>query len=133
MKITAKQFALSLYDAADGKTPVQVKAVIEKFVLLLAKKSQLAKAEKIIAEFLKIWNEKHGITEAKVLSAKKLSRETVKQLKDYIKKLSKANEVTMEEGVDENILGGVIIRYGDRILDGSLKTSLAELKNKMVK
>ena len=44
MKIKPRQFALSLYEAVDGKTPGQVKTVIEKFVELLAEKNMPAKA-----------------------------------------------------------------------------------------
>ena len=35
--------------------------------------------------------------------------------------------------IDKNILGGVIIRYGDKVVDGSLKTQLEDLKEKLIK
>ncbi len=133
MKITAKQYALSLYEMIDGQSAAEVKAVIKKFVELLAKKNQLSRAEKIIAEFIKIWNDKRGIIEAQSISAKGLDKETVKLLKNYIVKLSGAKEVIMSQEVNKDILGGVIIRYGDKIVDGSLKTQLVELKNKLIK
>lgn len=133
MKITVKQFALSLYETVDGKTSGQVKAVIKKFVELIAQKDMLAKADKIAAQFVKIWNEKHGIVEAQVASANGLDKASVKLLENYITKLSGAKEVLISEKIDKNILGGVVIRYGDKVVDGSLKTSLEELKNKMIK
>jgi F-type H+-transporting ATPase subunit delta len=133
MKITAKQFALSLYESVDGKSAAQVKPVIEKFVLLLAGKNQLVKAEKIIAEFVKIWNLKRGVVEAGVTSARELDRETVKFLKSYLMTFSGAKEVKLSQEVDEKLLGGVVIRYGDKILDGSLKTALVDLKEKLIK
>jgi len=133
MKITAKQYALSLYEAVDGQSAVKVKAVIEKFVKLLAGKNQLSKAEKIIAEFIKIWNDRHGIVEALAISAKGLDKEAVKLLKNYIVKLSGAKEVVLSQETNKDILGGVIIKYGDRVMDGSLRTSLEELKNRMIK
>jgi len=133
MKIKPKQFALSLYEAIDGKTSVQAKVVIEKFVGLIAQKNMLTKADKISAEFIKIWNEKNGIVEAEVSSANDLDKASVKLLENYIMELSGAKEVFISEKIDKNILGGVIIRYGDRVVDGSLRTSLEELKNKMIK
>ncbi|MFH1583042.1 MAG: F0F1 ATP synthase subunit delta, partial [Candidatus Falkowbacteria bacterium] len=93
MKITVKQFALSLYETVDGKTSGQVKAVIKKFVELIAQKDMLAKADKIAAQFVKIWNEKHGIVEAQVASANGLDKASVKLLENYITKLSGAKEV----------------------------------------
>ena len=133
MKIKPRQYALSLYEAVEGKSPAQVKAVIGKFVELLAKKNQLARADKIGVQFVKIWNEKHGIVEALALSANVLDKASVKLLENYITRLSGAKEVVLSEKIDKNILGGVIVRYGDKIIDGSLKATLVELKEKMVK
>lgn len=133
MRITAKQFALSLYESVDGKSAAEVKLVVKKFVELLAKKNRISQAEKIINEFARLWNEKNGLVEAEVTSASEMSRETAKLLKDYIAKYSGAKEVMLAEKIDKNILGGVIIRYGDKVLDGSLKAQLMELKDKMIK
>lgn len=133
MKATPKQYALSLYELVENKSAAQVKPVIKKFVELLAAKNQLDKAEKIIREFLKIWNEKKGIVEAGVASAKKLDKEAIKQVKNHIAKLAGAKEVIIQEKIDGSLLGGVVIKYGDKVLDGSLKMQLEELKNKLVK
>ena len=132
-KNTPKQFARALYESLDGKSPSKIKAVIKKFVELLAGRSQLTKADKIIKEFIKIWNEKHGIVEAEVVSARELDKETGKLLKNYIIRLSGASAAVVNEKVDKNILGGVVIKYGDQVLDGSLKMQLEELKDKMIK
>ena len=133
MKIKVKQLALSLYESIDGKTSGQAKVVIEKFVELLAEKNMLNKADKISAEFIKIWNEKYGIVEASATSANGLDKASIKLLENYIAELSGAKEVVLNEKIDKNILGGVIIRYGDRVVDGSLKTQLVDLKDKLIK
>ncbi|MDP2736827.1 MAG: ATP synthase F1 subunit delta [bacterium] len=133
MKITTKQFALSLYESIDGKTSGQIKAIIEKFVELMAQKNMLTKVDKISAEFIKIWNEKQGIVEAEVASANGLDKASVKLLENYIIELSGAKEVLVSEKIDKNILGGVVIRYGDKVVDGSIKTQLVELKEKLIK
>jgi len=62
-----------------------------------------------------------------------LDKASIKLLENYIAELSGAKEVVLNEKIDKNILGGVVIRYGDRVVDGSLRTSLEELKNKMIK
>ena len=133
MKITPKQFALSLYESVDGKPTGQVKAVVKNFVGILVQKNMLAQADKIVGEFLKIWNDKRGIVEASVASANELDKETVKILKNYTAKLAGAKEIVLNEKIDKNILGGVVIKYGDRVVDGSLKTTLVDLKNILTK
>lgn len=133
MKTTPKQYALALYESLDGKSAGEIKAVIKKFVELLAGKNMLSKADKIEAEFVEIWHGKNGIILAEVRSANGLDKANVKLLKKYIAGLTDAREVLLKEKIDKNILGGVIIKYGDKILDASLKTSLNDLKEKMIK
>lgn len=133
MKITEKQFALSLYESLSGKSEKEAGVVIEKFVKVLVENNELAKFEKIIEEFVNIWNKEKGIVEAEITSAKGLDKEIVKLLNGYIVKLSGAKEVAMKEKIDKDLLGGVIIKYGDQVLDGSLKMRLSSLKDKMVK
>ncbi len=133
MRITAKQFALSLYESVEGKSAADVKPVIKKFVEILAEKNKIASADKIIKEFTKVWQTERGQVEAEILSANELSRETVKLLKTYIAKHSGAEEIKVDEIVDKNILGGVVIKYGDKIIDGSLKAQLEGLKDRMIK
>lgn len=124
---------MALYESSDGKPTGQVKATIAKFVELMAKKNMLNKADKVIEQFVKIWNEKKGIVEAEVSSTNDLDKASVKLLENYIIELSGAKEVLLSEKIDKNILGGVVIKYGDRVVDGSLRTTLEELKNKMIK
>ena len=133
MKITAKQFALSLYESVQGKTNSEAKTLIKKFVELLAGKKSLNLADKIVAEFVKIWQEKHGLVDAEITSVSDLSKDTARLFKNYIAKLSGAKEVAVSTKVDKSLLGGVVIKYGDKVLDGSIKASLADLKNKMIK
>lgn len=133
MKTTAKQFALSLYESAEGKTAGEVKIAVKKFVELLALKGRLSQGKKIIEEFGKIWNEKRGIVEAEAVSANELDNASVKLLENYILKLSGAKSAIVKERIDKSLLGGVVIRYGDKVIDGSLKMALEELKEKMVK
>ena len=133
MKITPKSYARSLYESVDGKTAFEVAAISKKFVELIAKNNHLTKANSIIAEFSKIWNEKKGIVEATVVSAKEMDGVMVDRVNDHILKLSNAKEVALRTKVDKDILGGVVIAYGDKIIDLSVKTQLVDLQERMVK
>lgn len=133
MKVNTKQSAELFYELTADKSPGEVKDVVKKFVELLAKNGYLGKVDKVIGEFEKIWNEKRGIVEAEITSARELDKEIVKSLHNHIIKLSGAKEIVLTEKVDKKILGGVVIRHGDRVVDGSLRTRVGELKNKMIK
>jgi F0F1-type ATP synthase delta subunit len=40
--------------------------------------------------------------------------------------------VEMHENVDEGIIGGLVLRFGDLIVDGSLKAKLEQLRTRLV-
>ena len=133
MKISNKQYARILYQVAAGKKDDEIKDTVRNFAEVLAYFNDLGRGEKIINEFVKIWNKEQGIVEAEAISAKELNREVVKLLNGHIAELSGARKVLLSQEADKNILGGVIIKYKDKILDGSLRTQLNELRSEMVK
>ncbi|MCK5320860.1 ATP synthase F1 subunit delta [Candidatus Parcubacteria bacterium] len=133
MKITAKQYAESLYQVVKDKNNSQIKDVINNFFSILTQNNDITKAEKIAKEFKKIWNTEQGIIEAEVVSAKELDNKIIKLLNNYITESSGAEKVILNQKINKNILGGVIIKFEDKILDGSLRMKLEELKREMVK
>ena len=133
MNISIKQYATTLYKIIDGKSKNEVGQIIKEFAAVLVVNNDQGKLKKIIEAFSVIWNKEKGIVEAEVLSANELSKDVVKLLNGYITKLSGAREVVIREKVEKNLLGGVVIKYGDRVVDRSLKTKISDLKNNMVK
>lgn len=132
MKIASKQYAESLYQAVQNKNDSRIKDAIKIFFQILVQNNDLSKADEIINEFVKIWNKENGIIEAGVESAKTLDNNIIKLLNNYIIKLSGAKTVILNQKINKDILGGVIIKYGDKILDGSLRMRLGELRRSLV-
>ncbi len=133
MKITPKQYANALYQSVSGGDDDQVNSVINNFINIIIENNDVSKIKKIIKQFGIIWNKEEGIVEAEVIGARKLDNKIIELLDNYIVELTGAKKVIMREQVDKSILGGVVVRYEDKVLDGSLKTRLEELKSNMVK
>lgn len=133
MNISSRQYAESLYEAVRDKNDSQIKDAINNFFNILVQNNDMAKAEEVVKEFEETWDREQGIIKAKVVSAKELDNDIVKLLNNYIAELSGAKKVSLNQEVNKNILGGVIIKYEDKILDGSLRARLNELKVEMVK
>ncbi len=133
MKISSKQYAESLYQVVQEKKDSEIKVVIENFVKVLQSNSDINKLEKIAGQFCKIWDKEHSIIEAEVVSAKELGKEIIELLNSYIAKLSGAEKVILNQKINKDILGGVVIKYEDKILDGSLRNSLSGLRSEMVR
>lgn len=133
MKITAKQYGQTLYDLTDGKSKSEIEKYVGNFTELLVKNRKLKLAKKIIDQFSQIYNKQHGIVRVEVISARKLSEETTKEIKEFIKKKYKAEKVELVILVDENLKGGMILKIGDEVLDGSVAGKISELKKVLVK
>ena len=131
MKITARQYAQCLYELVSTEENDKVKEILPKFVVLLEKHLALNLAPSIISVFTEIWNKEHGEVVAELTSARELKIEAKETVINYLKNKSGATEVILDEHVDKNILGGFILKYNNKIVDGSLRSSLESLKNSL--
>lgn len=133
MRITSKQYAQTLYDLTDGKSEAETKKSVGYFVEFLVKSRKLKLAEKISEQFSHIYNKRHGIAKVEVTSARKLSEEITKEIRGFVKKKYKAEEVEFVIRIDEGLKGGIILKVGDEVIDGSVAGRLSELKKILVK
>ena len=131
MKISARQYAASLYDSVAGKSEKEAKEACQKFVAILGRNRELNKEDAIVAAFVEIWNREHGEVAATLASARELGPTARETVVDYLKAKTDAKKIILEENVDKDLIGGFVLRYGSKVLDGSLKSSLNDLKNKI--
>ena len=132
MRITSKQYAQTLYSLTDGKSEAEIEKAVADFARYIYKGRKLKLAGKIIEQFGKIYNQKNGIVEAEVVTKEKMSEALEKKVKSYIEKKHDAKEVVLKNTIDENIKGGIIIRVGDEVMDGSIAGRLGELKKILI-
>ncbi len=134
MRITVKKYANALYNSVcRDKALPRLSIVIQAFVEILIADNMINQTDKIIAEFVRIWNKEQGIVEASIKSARALDEAQIKSLNIYIKKLAKARTVEIKTVEDKSLLGGVVVQYGDKILDGSLRAKLHSLQQEIKK
>ncbi len=131
MKISAQQYAQSLFDSVIGKSEKEVKAILKNFVAILGKNRELNKEAAIAAAFIEIWNREHGEVVATLESARELGPTARETVVDYLKNKTDAKKISLAENIDKTLIGGFVLRYGSKVLDGSLKNSLNSLKNKI--
>ncbi len=83
-------------------------------------------------EFLELANEEMGVAEAEVYSTRELTdaeREAISSV--FAAKIGKKS-LKIENIVDSNLLGGIRLRIGNRIYDGSLRGKLDRLERKLL-
>ena len=132
MKITAKQYALALAGSLVGQEMAAAKKLLDNFVRLLAQNRDLGLAENIIFELGKIWDAGEGKLEAEITSTHQPNEETLELVQAYLKRMTAAKKISLIKKMDKGLLGGVVIKYGDKVIDLSLKRRLADLREQLV-
>ena len=96
-------------------------------LLYILDKGRMNCIKYIVAEYLKIYYRKNRILDVKATFTKELTDEQKKKLIDKLSQKT-GKEINLEIKIDKNILGGGIIRIGDKIIDGSIRRELDNWK-----
>jgi len=126
-KILPLQYAKILYTLTEDVSGKELEKSIEVFVQFLKKNQSLNKISYIIKEFEIYACKVQGTEEAIIKSARELSTGTIEEIK---KVLSLKGKIKTE--IDKEILGGTVVRIGNRIFDASLKTQINKLKQQLI-
>jgi F-type H+-transporting ATPase subunit delta len=113
-----------LQNIFEGKTH----AITQSFFKLLVSKGRSAILFDIAKQFISQYNEIKGIVTAEVTSATALTDANKKEVEALVKKELKANEVVIKEKVNDKLIGGFILKVGDKQFDASIAGGLNKLK-----
>ncbi|UFT98947.1 F0F1 ATP synthase subunit delta [Radiobacillus kanasensis] len=86
----------------------------------------------VISHFIQLANEQKGIAEAKVYSVRELSIDEQEEISKVFAKKLNINVLKIENIVDPSIIGGIKIRVGNTIYDGSISGKLTRLERSIV-
>ena len=102
------------------------------FVVVLIEKGRIGHLRGIIKEFNYLVETEKGIGRVTVLSAQKISES---QRQALVEKLVKKTglKIILEEKVDPSIIGGMIVKMYDQIIDGSVEYGLKMVRDKLEK
>ncbi len=132
MKISAKQYAQALYDITEGKDDVQIKTIIARFVSYMRDAGDLKKVREVISQFSIVYNERNSITEVIVTTRYPLSDNEKERVRAFIAKQYEKQNIVIRQKVKKDIKGGIVIRIGDDVLDGSVRERLAVLNRHLL-
>jgi F-type H+-transporting ATPase subunit delta len=95
---------------------------------LVRRKKRLALGPSIASFFRELLDEERGVVRATVTSAIELGDERVAAIRDQLS-TETGQSVELETAVDPELIGGLVIRVGDQLLDGSTRGRLRALRS----
>ena len=105
-----------------------VDTIMGNFLNLLVQKKRAQILPEIAEEFQAMVDDEKNICHGNVISAIELSAALQANVQATLEKLT-GKKVKLTTSVDPSIIGGIIAKVGDLVLDGSIKTQLAGLKD----
>ena len=97
------------------------------FFRLLLDRGRIAHVAGIQKVYAELLDQEKGITRVDISAAIALKDEEVSKLAEVLREVA-GKEVEIQVKEDPSLIGGVVARIGDLVLDGSVKTQLASLK-----
>lgn len=135
--VTLSRFLESPRIAADAKSAVLSKALGDRvprlflrFLQQLVKNRRQTLIPEIANEYDTLLDASEGIVHAKVTLARAAGDDETAMIADRLSKVV-GKKVVPHVAIDPSIIGGVVVRMGDTVMDGSVRRKLAKLRRRM--
>ena len=125
----ATEQKLKVLDAIAGR--IGMFPQVRNFLAVVMEHQRLAELGEILTEYHAIADEQSNLTEADITSARPLNDQDRAELEAQVAKLA-GGRVRATYHQDANLLGGVVVRIGSTVYDGSIRAQLQQLKQKLV-
>ena len=124
----------STEEKKDGleKTVEGAEPVFQNFLELLLEKHRMPVIHRIRRDYDELWREENKLLPVQVTTAVELDEETVKSLGDRIEE-STGQRVDLTSEVKPDIIGGIVLRVGNSVLDASIRNRLEQLRRQVAR
>ena len=102
-------------------------AQMKNFMLLLVDKGRIALVKPILQQFQSLVRELKQAVLAEVTSAVELTDEQKDTVRQKVQSMTNAQSVELETRVDPDLIGGVIVKVGSKVLDASIRGQLRRI------
>lgn len=109
----------------------RVRPTTANFLQVLLQNHRLAELNEINKKFAQVLDERSGVVSAHVTTARTLPEAMQETLRARLGTMT-GRKVRLDFAVDEELIGGIVTRIGSTVYDGSVRTQLQQIKQKMV-
>ncbi|MEA2294601.1 MAG: F-type H+-transporting ATPase subunit delta [Solirubrobacteraceae bacterium] len=124
---TAEQKKDGLHKAVTDADPL-----VQNFLELLIENHRMPVLMRIRDEYERLWAEEHKLLPVQITSAVELDDKTVQQIGDRIGEQT-GRKVELSSNVDPDVLGGLVVRVGNTVLDASIRHRLEQLRKQVAR
>lgn len=118
-------------EALEEMLPGDERQLVRNLAFLLLERDRLHQLSQLVEVFNARVLEEHGIVIADVTTAMELNPAETDLVKGHIRQMT-GNDVELRPHVDPSIIGGIVVRIGDTLIDGSVQAQLSALRQRMV-
>jgi F-type H+-transporting ATPase subunit delta len=104
--------------------------IVRNFLFVVVDHQHTHVLPEMIAAFQDVIRERQGITEAQISSAVELNAAQKKEMSSTLERLT-GKRVEAKFSLEPELLGGAVVRVGDTVYDGSLRSRLNELRARL--
>jgi F-type H+-transporting ATPase subunit delta len=105
---------------------------LQNFLKLVAERHRMPALPRIRREFNSLWREERQLLPVNVTSAVELDEELVKGIGDRIEEQT-GRQVELTSRVDPEVLGGLVVRVGNMVMDASVRSRLEKIRKQVTK
>ena len=118
-----------LLDALITEHPVT--STTSNFLRVLLERNRIRSIRNIAELFVEIVNKRKGVVSAKIVTAAPIDSDGIGRIEERLGRVTGKTVVASAVEIDENILGGIVVRVGNTVYDGSVRTQLEEMKRRL--
>lgn len=104
--------------------------IIRNFLFVITDHRRTQLIPEVLVMFQQVIRQRQGVAEAQISSAVELSPAQKKELAATLTKLT-GKKIETKYSLDPALLGGAVVRIGDTIYDGSLRSRLNEMRSRL--
>ena len=106
--------------------------LVQNFLELLVENHRMPAVFRIRREYDRLWDEENRLLPVVITSAVELDEETIRSIGDRIGEQT-GRKVELSSTVDPDVLGGLVVRVGNTVLDASIRHRLEQLRKQVAR
>lgn len=110
--------------------PLSISKSVVNFILVILKNNRMKKFDDFVRAYEEVVDRRSGVVRVDVYSPHALGSSARERLNRAIASLT-GSEVKLNYNVDEALIGGLKLRFGSQIFDGSIQTQLEQIRRQL--